>query len=38
MINHGTEPVPLPGPAHDLLTGGTVAELAAGGSAVLRIS
>ncbi|WP_406223587.1 beta-galactosidase [Streptomyces canus] len=38
LINHGTEPVPLPEPAHDLLTGGTVAELAAGGSAVLRIT
>ncbi|MFF0078733.1 beta-galactosidase [Streptomyces canus] len=38
LINHGTESVPLPEPAHDLLTGGTVAELAAGGSAVLRIA
>ncbi|KQW07335.1 beta-galactosidase [Streptomyces sp. Root369] len=38
LINHGTESVSLPEPAHDLLTGGTVAELAAGGSAVLRIA
>ena len=36
LINHGTESVPLPEPAHDLLTGGKIAELAAGGSAVLR--
>ncbi|MEV7736991.1 beta-galactosidase [Streptomyces sp. NPDC088921] len=38
LINHGTEAVLLPEPAHDLLTDGTVAELAAGGSAVLRIA
>ncbi|WP_406163295.1 beta-galactosidase [Streptomyces sp. NBC_00882] len=38
LINHGTESALLPEPAHDLLTGGTVAELAAGGSAVLRIA
>ncbi|KUO17402.1 hypothetical protein AQJ91_30165 [Streptomyces dysideae] len=36
LISHRTEPVPLPEPAHDLLTGGTVSELPVGGCAVLR--
>ncbi|GHH29384.1 beta-galactosidase [Lentzea cavernae] len=34
VLNHRAEPVPLRG--HDLLTGGTVAELPAGGCVVLR--
>lgn len=38
LINHRAEPVPLPEPAHDLLTGGPVSELPAGGCAVLRIA
>ncbi|MFI6931657.1 beta-galactosidase [Streptomyces sp. NPDC050287] len=38
LINHRTEPVPLPEPAHDLLTGGTVSQLPVGGCAVLRIA
>jgi beta-galactosidase len=36
LINHSAEPVSLPEPAHDLLTGGTVSELPPGGCAVLR--
>ncbi|MEU4249976.1 beta-galactosidase [Amycolatopsis sp. NPDC026612] len=38
LLNHRTDAVPLPEPAHDLLTGTTVGELAAGGCAVLRLS
>ncbi|MGW2380987.1 beta-galactosidase [Streptomyces sp. NPDC001658] len=38
LISHRPEPVPLPEPAHDLLTGGTVSELPGGGCAVLRIA
>ncbi|MFF5370165.1 Beta-galactosidase C-terminal domain [Streptomyces sp. NPDC013187] len=38
LINHGTEPVPLPEPAHDLLTDAPVAELPPGGCAVLRMA
>ncbi len=37
LINHGTEIVPLPRPAHDLLTDGPVRELRPGGCAVLRL-
>ncbi|MFI5593765.1 beta-galactosidase [Amycolatopsis sp. NPDC051758] len=37
LLNHGTEAVPVPEPAHDLLTGGRVDELAPGGCAVLRL-
>lgn len=37
LINHRTEPVPLPEPGHDLPTGGTVSELPGGGSAALRL-
>nr|WP_310794232.1 beta-galactosidase trimerization domain-containing protein [Streptomyces sp. 1114.5] len=36
LINHLDEPVPLPRPGHDLLTGGPVSRLPAGGCAVLR--
>ncbi|MCX5336272.1 beta-galactosidase [Streptomyces sp. NBC_00140] len=36
LINHSAEPVSLPEPAHNLLTGGPVSELPAGGCAVLR--
>ncbi|SNX66539.1 beta-galactosidase [Streptomyces sp. TLI_55] len=36
LINHRPEPVPLPEPAHDLLTGSTLSELPPGGCAVLR--
>ncbi|MFF4341256.1 beta-galactosidase [Kitasatospora sp. NPDC001540] len=36
LINHGSDPVALPGPAHDLLTDGPLAELPPGGCAVLR--
>ncbi len=36
VLNHGTEPVSLPMPAHDLLTDGPVAEVRAGGCVVLR--
>ncbi|MFH8627690.1 beta-galactosidase [Streptomyces vietnamensis] len=36
LINHLDEPVPLPQPGHDLLTGTTVSRLPAGGCAVLR--
>ncbi|MEH0421513.1 beta-galactosidase [Streptomyces sp. B21-083] len=36
LLNHRTAPVPLPERAHDLLTGGIVSELPAGGCAVLR--
>ncbi|WP_328841416.1 beta-galactosidase [Streptomyces europaeiscabiei] len=38
LINHSAEPVSLPEPAHDLLTGGTVSGLRVGGCAVLRIA
>jgi beta-galactosidase len=37
LLNHRTEAVPVPEPAHDLLTGTTVGELAPGGCAVLRL-
>ncbi|MFG2652484.1 beta-galactosidase [Streptomyces sp. NPDC048436] len=36
LINHGTDAVRLPSPAHDLLTGTVAHELPAGGCAVLR--
>lgn len=36
LINHRPEPVPLPEPAHDLLTGSTLSELPPSGCAVLR--
>ncbi|GAA4935049.1 beta-galactosidase [Streptomyces coeruleoprunus] len=36
LINHRTGTVPLPEPAHDLLTGATAYELPPGGCAVLR--
>ncbi|MCX5254285.1 beta-galactosidase [Streptomyces canus] len=36
LINHGTEPVPLPEPAHDLLTDALAHELPPGGCAVVR--
>ncbi|WP_457030709.1 beta-galactosidase [Kitasatospora sp. P5_F3] len=36
LINHRAEAVPLPEPAHDLLTDGPVNELRPGGCAVLR--
>ncbi|MGW8765163.1 beta-galactosidase [Streptomyces sp. NPDC055815] len=36
LINHRAETVPLPEPAHDLLTDGPVHELPPGGCAVLR--
>ncbi|OAH09895.1 beta-galactosidase [Streptomyces jeddahensis] len=36
LINHTTDTVPLPEPAHDLLTGTTDHELPPGGCAVLR--
>ncbi|MET9225724.1 beta-galactosidase [Lentzea sp. NPDC003310] len=36
VLNHRADSVPLPGPVHDLLAGGLVAELPAGGCAVLR--
>ncbi|MCG5220324.1 beta-galactosidase [Streptosporangium sp. KLBMP 9127] len=36
LLNHNTDPISLPEPGHDLLTGMTVAELPAGGCAVLR--
>jgi beta-galactosidase len=36
LLNHGAEPVPLPEPAHDLLTAATMHELPPGGCAVLR--
>ncbi|PWI12776.1 beta-galactosidase [Streptomyces sp. Act143] len=38
LINHRPEPVPLPEPARDVLTGITLAELPPGGCAVLRIT
>ncbi len=37
VLNHRAEAVPVPEPAHDLLTGTTVGELAPGGCAVLRL-
>ncbi|NUT51156.1 MAG: beta-galactosidase, partial [Saccharothrix sp.] len=37
LINHGADAVPLPEPAHDLLTGATATELPPGGCAVLRL-
>ncbi|QNP75308.1 beta-galactosidase [Streptomyces roseirectus] len=37
LVNHRAEPVPLPKPGHDLLTGTTVSVLPAGGAAVLRL-
>jgi beta-galactosidase len=37
LINHQSAAVPLPEPAHDLLTGGPVDELPPGGCAVLRM-
>lgn len=37
LINHTADAVALPEPAHDLLTGGPVAELPPGGCAVLRV-
>ncbi|WP_433432782.1 beta-galactosidase [Nonomuraea sp. CA-141351] len=36
LLNHGTEPIVLPEPGPDLLTGTTVGELPAGGCAVLK--
>ncbi|MEU7297619.1 beta-galactosidase [Streptomyces exfoliatus] len=36
LINHRADAVPLPEPAHDLLTGGRVDRLEPGGRAVLR--
>ncbi|GAA1941776.1 beta-galactosidase [Kitasatospora viridis] len=36
LINHGDQPVPLPEPAHDLLTDGPAVQLPPGGCAVLR--
>lgn len=36
LVNHTTDTVPLPEPAHDLLTGTTAHELPPGGCAVLR--
>ncbi|MEV6948798.1 beta-galactosidase [Streptomyces sp. NPDC051172] len=36
LINHRTEALPLPEPAHDLLTGATAREVPPGGCAVLR--
>ncbi|BFV55664.1 beta-galactosidase [Kitasatospora sp. CMC57] len=36
LINHRDRAAPLPGPAHDLLTGGPADHLPAGGCAVLR--
>ncbi|PYC88371.1 beta-galactosidase [Streptomyces tateyamensis] len=36
LINHGARAVPLPEPAHDLLTGARAGELTPGGCAVLR--
>ncbi|RAS66979.1 beta-galactosidase [Lentzea atacamensis] len=36
VLNHGTEPVSLPGSHHDVLTGEPARELAPGGCAVLR--
>ncbi|MEV1121904.1 beta-galactosidase [Actinosynnema sp. NPDC049800] len=36
LINHGGDAVPLPEPAHDLLTGAPLAELPPQGCAVLR--
>ncbi|WP_411111701.1 beta-galactosidase [Streptomyces sp. c-19] len=36
LINHRADSVPLPEPAHDLLTGGRVDRLEPGGRAVLR--
>ncbi|MEU7723147.1 hypothetical protein [Streptomyces tibetensis] len=38
LINHRTEPVPLPEPAHGLLTDAPVSELPPGGCVVLRIA
>ncbi|MDN0198857.1 beta-galactosidase [Streptomyces sp. S.PNR 29] len=36
LINHRTDAVPLPGPAHDLLTGALAHEIPPGGCVVLR--
>ncbi|MFD4636098.1 beta-galactosidase [Lentzea sp. NPDC058436] len=36
VLNHRAEPVPLPEPVHDLLTGGVLSELIAGGCAVVE--
>jgi beta-galactosidase len=36
VLNHSADAAPLPEPAHDLLTAGTVHELPPGGCAVLR--
>ena len=36
LIDHGAEAVPLPEPAHDLLTGAVAHEIPPGGCAVLR--
>ncbi|MFD8081478.1 beta-galactosidase [Kitasatospora sp. NPDC059722] len=36
LLNHSAEAVPLPQPAHDLLTGATLSRVPAGGCAVLR--
>ncbi|WP_369227037.1 beta-galactosidase [Streptomyces sp. R39] len=36
LINHRDEAVPLPAPAHDLMTGGLAHEVPPGGGAVLR--
>ncbi|WP_181808301.1 beta-galactosidase [Streptomyces shenzhenensis] len=36
LINHRDEAVPLPDPAHDLMTGGLAHEVPPGGGAVLR--
>ena len=38
LINHGTESVALPSPGHDVLTGGSLTELPAGGCAVFRLA
>jgi beta-galactosidase len=37
LLNHRSDPVPLPETAHDLLTGGSVSVLPPGGCAVLRM-
>ena len=37
LLNHRPDAVPLPEPGHDLLTGGPLTELPAGGCAVLRV-
>jgi beta-galactosidase len=38
LLNHGADTMPLPEPAHDLLTDATVDALPPGACAVLRVS